>query len=260
MDRPFYSVTFGDKNTWDEWNLMPVKAGKIEFATPEVKTEHVEVPGSDDSLDFTEVLTGYPTYDSRKGSVKFRFFNNGISARSRFNRLKNYLHGRHMKAVIEDEPDYYYIGRFMVGDFEPKQGNWGDVEISYVLNAYKLEITNANEDWLWDPFNFETGVIREYGEIRIAPTQTGTVFTVIGSRKPTVPKFTVLRCSGDSHNAPAEAYVELVFNRSTYRLPYNKTTVIPQIVLMDNEYEMTFNTKGYEHCLSLSIDLQGGSL
>lgn len=240
MDRPFYSVTFGDKNTWDEWNLMPVKAGKIEFATPEVKTEHVEVPGSDDSLDFTEVLTGYPTYDSRKGSVRFRFFNNGVSARSRFNRLKNYLHGRHMKAVIEDEPDYYYIGRFMVGDFEPKQGNWGDVEISYILNAYKLENTSTNEDWLWDPFNFETGVIREYGGIVV---NGKTTVTVIGSRKPTVPRFTV---TGGA--------LTLSVGTNRYSLPVGRT-VLPQIVLMNEEYKMIFEGNG-----TVEIEMAVGSL
>lgn len=240
MDRPFYSVTFGDKNTWDEWNLMPVKAGKIEFATPEVKSEYIDIPGSDNALDLTEALTGYPIYDSRKGSVRFRFFNNGVSARSRFNRLKNYLHGRHMKAVIEDEPDYYYIGRFMVGDFEPKQGNWGDVEISYILNAYKLEITSTNEDWLWDPFNFETGVIREYGEIVI---DGKTTVTVIGSRKPTVPRFTV---TGGS--------LTLTIGTNWYSLPVGRT-VLPQIVLMDEEYEMIFEGNG-----TVEIEMVVGSL
>ena len=56
-DRPFYSITFGDKNTWDEWALMPIKAGRIEFATPEVKRESVEVPGADGELDLSEVLS-----------------------------------------------------------------------------------------------------------------------------------------------------------------------------------------------------------
>ena len=240
MDRPFYSVTFGDKNTWDEWNLIPVKAGKIEFATPEVKSEYIEIPGSDNALDLTEALTGYPIYDSRKGSVKFRFFDNGVPARFRFNRLKNYLHGRHMRAVIEDEPDYYYVGRFMVGDFEPKRGNWGDVEISYILNAYKLETTSTNEDWLWDPFNFETGVIREYGEIVV---DGKTTVTVIGSGKPTVPRFTV-----------TVGALTLSIGTNQYPLPVGKT-VLPQIVLTNEEYEMIFEGSG-----TVEIEMVVGSL
>lgn len=240
MDRPFYSVTFGDKNSWDEWNLIPVKAGKIEFATPNVKYESEEIPGSDNVLDMSEVLTGYPLYDPRKGSVTFRFFDNGIPARTRFDRLKNYLHGRKMRAIIEDQPEYYYEGRFMVGDFQPKQGNWGDVDISYILNAYKLELNSTAEDWLWDPFNFETGIIREYWGVII--NNHGTV-TVIGSRKPTVPKFTV---TGGGLN--------LTIGTSEYYLPVGKT-IFPQLVLMDQEYEFVFDGHG-----TVTIEMTAGVL
>lgn len=240
MDRPFYSVTFGGKNSWDEWNLIPVKAGKIEFATPSVKDEWIEVAGSDDALDFTEVLTGYALYNQRRGSVKFRFYDNGTSSRSRFNQLKNYLHGKRMTAIIEDEPDYYYEGRFMVGDFEPMQGNWGDVNVSYILNAYKLEMTSTNEDWLWDPFNFETGVIREYGSLEVDGSLT---VEVIGSRKPTVPKFIV---TGGT--------LTLTIDGTVYVLNEG-TTTIPQIKLFDETYTFEFTGTG-----TVTIDYRGGSL
>lgn len=240
MDRPFYSVTFGDKNSWDEWNLIPVKAGRIEFATPNVKYESEEIPGSDNVLDMSEVLTGYPLYDPRKGSVTFRFYDNGTPVREKFDSLKNYLHGRRMRAVIEDQPEYYYEGRFMVGDFQPKQGNWGDVEISYILNAYKLELTSSSEEWEWDPFNFENGVIRYYKNIAV---NGETTVTVVGSRKPTVPTFIV---SGGA--------LTLSFGTNQYALPVGKT-VLPQIVLMDEEYEMVFSGNG-----TVTIDMTAGSL
>ena len=240
MDRPFYSITINGKNTWDEWALMPVKEGKIEFATPELKYESVEIAGSDNVLDMSEVLTGYPLYESRKGSLSFRFFDNGVSARARFDQMKNFMHGRKVEIINEDQPEYYYEGRVMVGDFKPKQGNWGDVEISYVLNAYKLELTSSSEDWLWDPFNFENGVIREYEDISVIGE---TNVTVIGSRKPTVPTFIV---SGSN--------MTLSFGTNQYDLIIGKN-VLPQIVLMDEEYEMVFNGSG-----TVTIDMTAGSL
>lgn len=240
MDRPFYSITINGKNTWDEWKLMPVKAGKIEFATPEMKYESVEIAGSDNALDMSEVLTGYPLYESRRGSLTFRFFDSGVPARSRFDQLKNFVHGKKVRVINEDQPEYYYEGRMMVGDFKPNKGNWGDVEISYILDAYKLEINSTAEEWLWDPFNFETGVIREYGEITI--TNHGTV-TVIGSRKPTVPRFTV---TGGGLN--------LTVGESEYYLPVGKT-IFPQLVLTDQEYEFVFDGHG-----TVSIDITAGSL
>lgn len=240
MDRPFYSITINGKNTWDEWKLMPVKAGKIEFATPEMKYESVEIAGSDNALDMSEVLTGYPLYESRRGSLTFRFFDNGVPARSRFDQLKNFLHGKKVKVINEDQPEYYYEGRMMVGDFKPSKGNWGEVEISYILDAYKLEMNSSAEDWLWNPFNFETGVIRDYGEITV---NGETTVTVIGSRKPTVPRFTV---SG--------GVLTLSIGTNQYNLLVGRN-VLPQIVLMDDEYEMIFGGIG-----TVTIDMTAGSL
>ena len=128
----------------------------------------------------------------------------------------------------------------MVGDFQPKQGNWGDVDISYILNAYKLELTSSSEDWYWDPFNFENGVIRYYKDIVV---NGETTITVVGSRKPTVPTFIV---SGGA--------LTLSFGTSQYALPVGKT-VLPQIVLMDEEYEMVFSGNG-----AVTIDMTAGSL
>lgn len=239
MDRPFYSITINGKNTWDEWKMMPVKAGKIEFATPEMKYESVEIAGSDNALDMSEVLTGYPLYESRRGSLNFRFFDNGVPVRSRFDQLKNFLHGKKVIVINEDQPEYYYEGRMMVGDFKPKQGNWGDVEISYILNAYKLELTSSSEDWLWDTFNFETGVIREYKDIEVISHK---VVTVIGSRKPTVPRITV------------SSAMTLVYDNTVYELSTGRN-VIPQIVLMDEGYEFNFYGIG-----TVTIDMTAGSL
>ena len=240
MDRPFYSITINGKNTWDEWKLMPVKAGKIEFATPEMKYESVEIAGSDNALDMSEVLTGYPLYESRRGSLNFRFFDNGVSVRSRFDQLKNFLHGKKVKVINEDQPEYYYEGRMMVGDFKPSKGNWGEVEISYILNAYKLELTSSAEDWEWNPFNFEIGVVRDYKDIVI---DGETTVTVVGSRKPTVPTFIV---SGGT--------LTLSFGTNQYDLIVGKN-VLPQIVLMDEEYEMVFSGNG-----TITIDMTAGLL
>ena len=168
MDRPFYSITINGKNTWDEWKLMPVGEGKIEFITPELKYDAVSVPGSSNVLDFTEALTGYPTFNPRRGSLKFRFKQDTRSVRARWNDLKNTLHGQKVTIINEDEPDYYYEGRVTVSDIDYKhQGDWADIEIGYILNAYKLEVVASDEDWLWNPFNFETGVIRDYRDILV---------------------------------------------------------------------------------------------
>lgn len=260
MTRPFYSITINGKNTWDEWKLMPVKAGRIEFATADLRYESAEVAGSDDVLDFTEALTGYPLYNQRKGSITFRFFDNGTPVRNRFDQLKNFLHGRSARAIIEDQPEFYFEGRFMVGDLKyANKGNWADVDINYLLNAYKLEIASSAEDWEWDPFNFETGVIREYKDILVKVGIDPLEMTIIGSRKPTVPKFTVTKIN--EHDEYDEvAYIQMEIMNTVYQLPYGKTTTIPQIVLFDEEYQLTLMNVNQPYGLVLTIDMQGGSL
>lgn len=240
MTRPFYSITINGKNTWDDFGMMPVKAGRIEFATPSLKYEAAEVAGSNDVLDFTEALTGYPLYNQREGSLTFRFFDNGISVRSRFQNLKNFLHGRKVRAIIEDAPDYYYEGRFQVGELTfASRGNWADVELSYILNAYKIQIGSTVEDWLWDPFDLENGIIREYGSIAV----TGqTTVTVIGSRKPTSPKFIV------------DSDMVMVVNGTSYDLTTG-SNIFPQLVLQDEEYSILFKGIG-----TVTIDMTVGSL
>lgn len=242
MDRPFYSVTFGTKNTWDEWALMPVKEGRIEFVTPDVKQSYIDIPGSDGELDLSDVLTGYPTYENRKGTLKFRFFDNGVPSRARFTQLKNYLHGKTMKAVIEDDPSHYYEGRFMVGELTfSKRGNWGEVEISYNVQPYKVELTSTGEDWLWNPFNFETGIIRDYQNIYVPGLLD---VPVIGSAKPTVPKITVASENG----------MTLTFENSIYILSEG-VNVIPTVVLHDQEYTLRFVGSG-----TVTIDMTVGEL
>ncbi len=239
-ERPFYSITIGEKNTWDDFHLMPVGEGRIDFATPELKYESVSVPGSDGELDLTEALTGFPTYKSRKGTLKFRFFDDGKPARNKHDDLKNYLHGRWMRAIIDDQPEYYYEGRFTVGDLTwARKGNWAETEISYTLDAYKLEVNTSLEDWLWNPFNFETGVIREYAGISVSGEET---VTVTGSRKPTVPRFIV------------DGTLIMEFNGISYALTTG-TVTIPQILLIDQEYEFTFRGSG-----TVSIDMRAGIL
>lgn len=257
-ERPFYTITFGTFNTWDEWGLIPVKAGKIEIATPKVKTEYVDIAGSDNALDLSEVLTGYPLFNSRQGSLRFRFYDNGKSVRTRFNNLKNFLHGKYLRAEVDDEPEYYYMGRWQVGNFIPMAGNWGEVDLSYVLDAYKNEIVDSTDPWLWDPFNFETGVIREYGEVTVSQ-DNDTVVTIIGSPKPTIPTFIVTkvgegRIDDGGTWFPIQMYINGDYDH-VYALNEGFNTV-PQFVMFNRSYELTFRNND----ATVLIDYRGGSL
>lgn len=152
------SITFGDKNTWDDWRLLPVS--RPVFAPPEVKTNYVEIPGGNGVLDLSEALTKYPVYKNRTGSFTFRVMNGYLPWQERYSEIMNYLHGRSMRAVLDDDPGYFYQGRFSV-DGWASADTWSEITIGYNVNPFKWNLWSSTEPWLWDPFNFETGVIWE---------------------------------------------------------------------------------------------------
>ena len=150
----YHSIKFGDKNTWTDWHLIPTSAPV--FKPPAVQTNFIDVPGMSGSLDLTEALTGYPLFSSREGSFEFLVINDfGIPWDVTYTMIANYLHGQAMDAVLEDDPQYYYRGRFSLNDYKSEK-DWDKIVIDYHVDPYKWGF----HDWLWDPFSFIDGVIR----------------------------------------------------------------------------------------------------
>ena len=65
----YHSITFGEKNTWDDWHLVPTS--RPVFHPPAQKVKTIDVPGGDGVIDLSRALTGYPVYQNRTGSFEF---------------------------------------------------------------------------------------------------------------------------------------------------------------------------------------------
>lgn len=133
------SITFGDKNTWDDWKIVPKE--RPVFAPPKVKTTYIDIPGGNGSIDLSESLTGYPVYENRTGSFKFYVMNGYADWQDRYSEIMNYLHGQRMKAVLADDPDYYYYGRFTVDSWDSGD-TWSEITIGYEVEPYKWALTS----------------------------------------------------------------------------------------------------------------------
>lgn len=149
-------------NTYKDLYLVPTSRPVI--APPSVNTKSIEIPGANGSLDLTESLTPYPTYQNRTGSIEFAVLNDKMHWAHLYSKIMNYLHGRHGKMILEDDKNWYYDGRWAVSDWTSNNdGTWSTVSLEYDLKPYKLSITDSLEDslddWLWDPFSFYDGVI-----------------------------------------------------------------------------------------------------
>lgn len=243
-------------DTWDDWKVVSLK--KPVFNEPELKEDYVDVPGSNGSLDMSEVLTGYPLFENRHGTLQFFLYDDSLTANTKLTKIRNYLHGRKHKIILNDEPEYYYVGRLMMHESHPTtEGEYAVFDLEYNLEPYKYEVAASDEDWLWDPFNFETGVIRDYRNIEVFEEEFTTV-TVIGSPKPTVPIFIVEKV-GTGHVDDGGTWfpVQLMIegDGTIYGLKEG-TNVIPKIVLHNQEYELKFTNND----ANVTIRYRGGAL
>ena len=72
------SVYLGAADSWKDLVLIP--ASRPVVAPPELKTNFVEVPGMNGSLDLTDVLAGEPLYSDRKGTFEFIVYRTNMEA------------------------------------------------------------------------------------------------------------------------------------------------------------------------------------
>ena len=236
----YHSVTYGEKNTWDDWHLIPTS--RPLFNPPGIKTSYLDIPGANGIIDLTESLTGYPVYENRTGSQEYIVLNSYKPWDVIYSEIMNYLHGQRMKAVLEDDKAFYYEGRFSVNQWKSDK-NWSLITIDYDVYPYKKELNSSAEDWLWDPFDFETGIINDFKSVEV---ENSVSVIVIGRQEYISPTFTI-----DSDDGSG---MDVVFESETYHMN-DGINLNPNIIIKPGENNFTFTGSG-----TFSIDYRGGSL
>ena len=122
-------VIFGNKHSVEDYGSI-MNYAKI--TTPAVKENYVDIPGGNSSLDLTEAVSGVAFSDGQI-AFKFTFFNQDDRSR-----MKNDLHGRRMKIILEREPEYFYDGRLLCKDGE-YAGKISELYIDARIAPYKQE-------------------------------------------------------------------------------------------------------------------------
>jgi hypothetical protein len=242
----YHSIIFGDKNSWADWCLIP--SSRPVFNPPTPKTKYVDIPGADWHLDMSTVLTGDIAYEARTGSFEF-IVDNGFLSDYRadkwhllYSEIMDYLHGKLVKATLEDDPAFYYEGRFTVNQWDSEAHN-SKITIDYNVCPYKLEVSNSLEDWVWDSFSFENGIIRDYRNLRVDGKRE---FVIIGRRMKVTPSFTVKSDDGNG--------LKVKFNGTTYNLTDGTSRVL-NIQTVEGDNTLTFTGNG-----TVSIEYRGGCL
>ena len=187
----YHSVTFGDKNTWDDWRLVP--SSRPVFNPPAQKVKTLDIPGGDGVIDLSQALTRYPVYQNRTGSIEFIVMNDFKPWHMAYSDIMDYLHGQNMRAVLEDDPEYFYEGRFAVNAWKSEK-DWSRIVIDYDVGPYKWSVLSSIDDWLWDPFNFQNGVIRSafFKNLKVTTAATTRrLDAALFGRAPVCPRFIV---------------------------------------------------------------------
>jgi hypothetical protein len=224
----YHSVTFGSKNTWTDWHLIPDT--RPLFLPPEVNTRFVDIPGGNGSLDFTESLVGHPTYKDRSGSMNFTVDNGHESWEVIYSNILNYLHGKKLKAVLEDDPNYYYEGRFSVNKWTSSKDN-SKIVINYDVYPYKKDTRTAvNKTITLNDGN------NNYGSV-----------TLVGLDEPVVPTFQV--------SSMTEATFVKINSGTAYQFGSNGLNIIPKIEVIKGN-----NLVEFTGTATVTIDYIGGTL
>lgn len=245
----YHSVTFGSKNTWDDWHLVP--SSRPVFNPPTVKTKTLEIPGGNGVIDLSEALTGYPLYDNRTGSMEFIVVNDFYEPvkthrewHEVYSDIMNYLHGQRLSAYLEDDEEYYYEGRFAVNEWKSDK-NYSTITIEYDVGPYKWKKKSSLED---EPNIFKNIAVTDKYASHIYGKE------LFGSA-PICPSFIVSTTSGSG------MYIRFINSKlgiDTTQKVMDGTTQIPEFILIGDEITMSFKCGSGSG--SVSIDFRQGGL
>lgn len=194
--------------------------------------------GADGKLNFTKSLTGDVKYENRKLTFEFVTTARYKSWKNLMSEIANYLHGQDFKIILDEDPNFYYFGEATVNQFKSDK-SIGTIVIECDVEPYKYDLTASNEDWLWDPFDFESGIINQTKDIEVVESKEIVIY---GRRKRVVPKIT------------CENSMQVIFNSNTYNVSAGTQKVL-NIEIREGKNVLKFIGNG-----KVTIEYRGGSL
>lgn len=127
-------ITFGTFRSYDDFSLI---LNSKEIAAPKVKTIEIDIPGADGTLDLTEFF-GTPKYEDVTHKFQFSTIVPQSEFLTLFSTIKNAIHGKKMRIVLDDDPLFYYVGRCFVSSFTNEK-NIGKISVECECEPYKYK-------------------------------------------------------------------------------------------------------------------------
>lgn len=222
----FVTKPIGEFDSWETWHIIP--SARPAITPPDMKTSTVDIPARYGVFDLSTVLTnGRPIFKNRTGSFdltvlnrqhdltpilgkdyvgversyRFNYANEGVYSNKVWNHewndilsdMLDNLNGQEVWLMLQDDatpyPGYSYHGRLFVSQWK-SEDDLSKVTFKYDFDPWKRENLSSIEDWLWDPFNFPYGIIREYGNLAVSPSEPLKLTIAEPGTEPVSPVFT----------------------------------------------------------------------
>lgn len=198
-------IIFGDYHSYNDLQL--ILSQKI-IGTPLPKTETIDIPGGDGVLDLTE-FHGETKFNNRTLTFEFSTIVPQSQFMEVFSRVQDALHGKKMQIILEEDSEWYYVGRITVSEWKAEK-SIGKLTIDCDCEPYKNNIN----------------------ETTVSKAVSGTASVVLAnSRKSVVPTITT--------NA------QMTISFGTYSGTFSAGTfVIPELVLLEGNNTVTVTGTG----------------
>ena len=166
-------IRIGDYHTWKDWELY---LQKISIDYPVRKEHKVSVPGMDGSIDLSAALTdGKPRYQNRMLAFTFEFVDGSYEEMfTRISKISNNINGRRLKITLDEDPQFYYEGVVQV-KADKINSMVSSFDITVEADPYKYDALSSTDAWIWDSFNFQSGIILVLKDIQISSAKRTVV-------------------------------------------------------------------------------------
>lgn len=170
---------------------------------PVPQTKMVQIIGHDGDIDLSNAY-GETRYQSRKWTLSLKNFNPSVNWHTLSSDVNNAIHGKRLDFVFDDDPDYYWTGRFSVKDYISSRGE-GTLKIEIVSDPYKMK---------------QMQTVKTLNE-------QGTIELMNEGRKTVIPEV----------SSVAGANIEYTINGVTYNneIEAGATVIIPTLILYQSE-------------------------
>lgn len=132
--------------TFTSWNTNVSKHSYTDFGVilteqniglPSPKTYSVSIEGMDGSLDLSECF-GEMKYKNRTLKFTFESIDKITDWQAKMINISSFLHGQKMKIKTWSEPDFYYVGRCQIDEYNSSQ-RLGKIVVSCNCEPFKYK-------------------------------------------------------------------------------------------------------------------------